>query len=179
MISMVIPTYSTTEELEEMAIICALTYRQQVDQLIICEDGGQYNKELASIGDIYLYSKQNAGFTRNVNRGWKLSEGDYTIIANSDTQLFEGKLKDLCIPGKVTCPKVSGYNVVQLCGAFFCVPKEIKEQYGLLREDLPDKNYGSDSEYEKRTWDLFQYVPSVDIYHKGGETTTAVGIAHP
>ena len=60
-ISMIIPTFTLDNELEEMAVISALSYRTQVQELIICEDGGRYSKELAQIADMYLYTNKNQG----------------------------------------------------------------------------------------------------------------------
>ena len=174
---MVIPTYTLNEDLEDMAINAMLTYRDEVDELIVCEDGGNYSDEMRKIADIYIYSKKNVGFTKNINRGWKIASGDYTMLVNSDTLLFEGKLKDLCIPGRVTSPRVSGYITEKLFGGFFCVPKEIQEKYGYLDESFP--MWGSDSDYEKKILDIYQTVSSVDVYHKGGATTNAAGIPHP
>lgn len=173
---MVIPTYTLTPELEEMAEFCALTYRSQVDELIITEDGGNYSETLKDIADIYIFNKHNEGFTRNVNKGWSVASGGYTMIANSDTQLISGSLKDLCIPNKVTCPITHTETVPYFWGAFFCVPKNIKKQYGLLKEDLPDKNYGSDSEYEKRIGHIYQPIQTVEILHALHKTTDAAGI---
>lgn len=173
-ISMVIPTYTITPDLEEMAIVDALTYREQVDELIISEDGGKFSSELQSIADVYIYNKHNGGFTRNVNRGWLLSTGDYTMIVNSDTQILQGKLTDLCIPGKVTSPITFQQNVPHLWGAFFVVPKEIAKERGLLIEEM--KTYASDSEYDMRVRDIFVSVPSVEIYHSCSQTVKAMGL---
>lgn len=176
MISMVIPTYTLNEELEEMAEFGALSYMDQVDELIITEDGGRHSKVLQEIADIYIYNFENQGFTKNVNRGWKVATGDFTMIVNSDTQLMEGNLIDLCIKGKVTCPITHTETVPYFWGAFFCVPREIKQKYGMLNENLPDKNYGSDSEYEKRISGIYQPVQTVEILHKLHATTDVAGI---
>lgn len=168
-ITLVIPTYTINPELEEMAIVAALTYRSQVDELIIAEDGGNHSAELASVADLYLYSKKNEGFTRNVNKGWLLSTGEYTMIVNSDTQLMGGDLNDLCIPGKVTCPITHTENVPYFWGAFFCVPKEIEMERGMLDERL--RMYGSDTDYERRIKDIYQPVQTVEILHGLGKTT--------
>lgn len=175
-LSMIIPTYSVTPELAEMAEFCALSYREQVDELIICEDGGQFSQDLMDIADIYIYSKKNEGFTKNVNKGWNIASGDYSMIVNSDTQLMNGNLKDLCIPATVTCPITHTENVPYFWGAFFCVPKEIKERYGMLNDTLPDKNYGSDSEYEKRISNIYKPVQTVEILHHMAQTSKAAGI---
>ena len=174
---MVIPTYTLTEELEEMAEFCALSYRDQVDELIITEDGGNFSETLKDIADIYIYNRWNQGFTRNVNKGWGISSGDYTMIVNSDTTLMPGsRLNDLFIPGKVTCPITHTENVPYFWGAFWCTPKEIKEKYGMLYEGLKDPNYGSDSEYENRIGHIYKPVFTVEVMHKLHGTTDVAGI---
>ena len=176
MITMIIPTYTLNDELEELAEFGALSYRPQVDELIIMEDGGKYSEILREIADIYIYSKENQGFTKNVNKGWYISSGDWTMIVNSDTQLISGNLKDLCID-KVTCPITHTENVPYFWGAFFCVPKKIREEYGLLKEGT-DKNFGSDSEYEKRIGHIYQLIQTVEVLHHLNKTWKAAGIQH-
>lgn len=173
-ISMVIPTYTINEDLELMTEINASTYRNQVDELIIVEDGGKYSKDLEKIADVYAYNHDNVGFTANVNRGWKLSTGDFTMIASSDTQLYEGLLADLCIKGKVTSPRTTDQNIPYLWGAFFVVPKEIKEERGMLKEEM--RTYSSDSEYDNRVRDIFLKVNSVRVHHEQSQTVKPAGV---
>lgn len=173
-ISMVIMTYTLTEDLERIAYNSALSYRDQVDELIITEDGGSFSNKLRKVSDIYIYGKNNVGFTANVNRGWRISSGDYTMIVNSDTYLSEGKLKDLCIPGTVTSPVIENQFITKLAGPFFVIPKEIQEERGYLVEDM--RTYCSDSEYEERVRDIFQTVESVKIYHEMARTVTEAGV---
>ena len=171
-LSMVIPTYTITQELENIAIWACESYREQVDEMIITEDGGMFSPGLCRLADIYIRSKNNLGFTKNVNRGWMNSNGDFTAIVNSDTFLNKGKLYDLCIPGKATSPHVKNMGMDFLCGSFFVVPREIKESRGMLLEEL--KTYCSDSEYDARVRDVYQKVPSVVIYHHAAKTVEAM-----
>lgn len=171
---MVIPCYTLNSGLEEMAIRCALSYKDQVDELIITEDGGMLSIDLFELADIYIYSKDNGGFTKNVNRGWKMATGDYVMVPSSDTQLSGGRLVDLCIPGKVTSPEVTNQYIDRLAGPFWCTPKEITEQYGYLREEM--HTYSSDSEYDNRMAHIFQKVPSVKIFHEMARTVSTAGV---
>lgn len=173
-ISMVIMTYTLTNELEEIAYNSALSYRDQVDELIITEDGGKFSNKLRDISDIYIYGKNNVGFTANVNRGWRVSSGDYTMIVNSDTYLSEGKLKDLCIPGTVTSPVIENQYIDRLAGPFFVVPREVTDQRGYLMEEM--KTYSSDSEYDHRVKDIFKTIESVKVYHEMARTVSAAGV---
>lgn len=170
---MVIPCYTADKDLEDVAIRAALSYRDQVDELIIAEDGGLYSEELAGLADIYIHSKENKGFTKNANNGWRIARGTYCMIVNSDTHLDLGKLKNLCIPGKVTSPLVRNHEVPHLSGAFFVVPKKIRDERGVLWEKF--KMYYSDSEYDLRVKDIFQQVRKVEVYHKVGTTFHVVG----
>lgn len=174
MITMVIPTYTLNKELEEIAWLCADSYKSQVDQIIIIEDGGTFSERLKKISDIYIYSKENVGFTKNVNRGWRMSEGDFTMIVNSDTFLIEGNLKDLCIPNKVSSPSIENQYVPRLAGPFWVVPREIKEQRGMLLEEM--HTFESDSEYDNRVADIFQKVSSVIIHHREHKTVDPAGV---
>ena len=173
-ISVVIPCYTINKHLEELAIQCALSYREQCYELVVSEDSGFYSPELMKLSDIYIWGKENIGFTRNVNRGWKNAHGDYVMIVNSDTTLHRGNLNDLCIPGKVTSPEIVSQYIPYLAGPFFCVPKEIAKERGYLIEEM--KTYSSDSEYDIRIRDIFQKVPTVRIYHEMMQTVKAAGI---
>lgn len=174
-ISLVIPMINLNPYLEDLAITAAVSYRDQVDQLIISEGGGNFSEKLRKIADLYLYSHENVGFTKNVNRGWRLAEGDFVMIVNSDTCLLHhGKLADLCIPGKVTSPIIANQYIDRLAGPFWCTPKEIAKERGYLLEEL--KTYSSDSEYDSRVKDIFQKVDTVQIYHEQAQTVKALGI---
>lgn len=173
-ISVVIPTYTLNKNLAELAIRCALSYKEQCDEIIIEEDGGLLNLDLMQVADRYHYNKENVGFTKNVNRGWKSAEGDYVMIVNSDTELMKGNLSDLCIPGKVTSPYIGNQNIPFLAGPFFVVPKEVTIKRGYLLEEL--RTYSSDSEYDVRVRDIFQKVETVKIFHHQSQTVRAAGI---
>ena len=173
-ISLVIPTYTLTKELERLALWAAASYREQVDQLIITEDGGMYSPKLQEISDIYIYNKVNVGFSKNVNRGWKNADGDFIMIVNSDTQLMKGKLDDLCIPGMVTSPEIVNQYIDRLAGPFWCTPKELTDRFGYLREEM--RTYSSDSEYDERMKDFFTKVPSVQVFHEQAKTVTEAGV---
>lgn len=173
-LSLVIPTYTLKPHLEQQAYTCALSYRDQVDELIITEDGGKYSKRLRDIADTYIYNKNNAGFTKNVNRGWKFASGDFVAIVNSDTFLMEGKLSDLCIPGKVTSPLIVNQYIDRLAGPFWVAPKEVTQELGYLLE--PMIIYCSDSEYDQRVKNVFEKVDTVKIFHEMAQTVTEAGV---
>lgn len=166
-LSMVIPTYTLNKELEELTLRAIGSYRDQVDELIICEDGGMFSPHFLRLCDVYIYNQENVGFSKNVNRGWKYATGEYVAIVNSDTMLKKGGILDkLCIPGKVTSPKLltQEWEADRVAGPFFVVPDNIAKERGYLLEEL--RTYCSDSEYSNRVYDIFQSVPSIEIYHE-------------
>lgn len=173
-ISMVIPTFTLTKELERLAVWCAASYRDQVDELIITEDGGMYSPQLMGLADIYIYNKDNGGFSKNVNSGWKHARGEYVMIVNSDTHLESGNLGNLCLEGRVTSPETINQLSEGLTGNFWCAPAEVTRKYGYLLEDL--HTYCSDADYGHRTKEIFVHVPSVRIYHHMAKTTDQAGI---
>lgn len=173
-LSVVIPTYTLDKKLEAMALEAVRSYRYDADELIVCEDGGGYSPELMAKCDTYIYNWKNEGFTKNVNRGWRFATGDFVVIASSDTYLTTGGLRSLMVSGKVTSPVVVNQNIPRLAGPLFCTPKEITKKLGYLREEM--RTYASDSEYDERTKDIFQKVPSVEIWHHQARTVTIAGV---
>jgi len=173
-ISMVIPCYTKTKELEEQALMAIASYKDQVDELIVIEDGQMFSSKLMEASDIYIYNKNNIGFTANVNRGWRMANGEYVCIVNSDTILREGDLNDLCTPGKVTSPLIVNQYIDRLAGPFWCAPREVTEKYGYLMEEMI--LYSSDSEYDERVKDVFQKVQSVKIFHEMAQSVKAGGV---
>jgi glycosyltransferase involved in cell wall biosynthesis len=173
-ISMVIPCYTLNKELEDLALIAGSSYLDQVDELIIVEDGGMFSPKLQALADIYIHNKDNKGFSKAVNQGVKICTKEYVMVVNSDTVLREGDLQDLCIEDIVTSPATQNQEVPMLAGHFFVVPWSIVLQRGLLDERA--KNFASDANYEARVADIFQQVPSVTIYHELNRTINVAGL---
>lgn len=171
---LVLTGYNIDTETEKVTLEAIKSYKYYFDEVIYSEDGGRYSPLIMSQVDCYLYNWKNKGFTVNVNRGWRYSTGDYTALVSNDTYLREGDPRSLCIPGKVTSPIIVNQNIERLAGMFFVVPKEVKEKRGLLMEEMAI--YSSDSEYDHRTKDIFQSVPSVKVYHHQAFTVTKAGV---
>ena len=172
-LTILIPTYTGSDKLERMTYDFATTYKQQGAKIIICEDGQRQSKWLMDMADVYIYNKDNVGFTKNVNRGWKyaIANGaDYVGIVNSDTYWISGNLDDLCIPNMVTSPKFNNQDFpkVQLRGSFFVVPKTISDEIGYLDESM--KMFCSDQDYADKTSKIFKEVDSVVISHLCSES---------
>jgi len=173
-ISLVIPGFTITKDIEEATVKCIKSYKYYAKEIIFTEDGGRYSPQIMSLVDSYIYNWENKGFSVNVNRGWRYCSGDYVAIVSSDTYLYEGDINDLCIPGKVTSPEVVNQNIPRLAGSFFVTPKEITKERGYLFEEM--RTYASDSEYDHRVKDIFQKVPSVKIFHYQAMTVTQAGV---
>lgn len=176
-LTIVIPTYTLNAELEQMAYECIMSYKKQVERIIVCEDGGNYSERLRCVTDTYIYNKDNVGFTKNVNRGWRYSDADFTGIVSSDTYLYCGDISNLCIKGMVTSPEIINQSIPYLAGPFWVCPKDIYQKRGGLIETM--HTYNSDSEYDYRVRDIFQKVPTVSIYHHMAQTVTIAGVNTP
>jgi len=175
--TIVIPTYTLDAKLEQMAYDCARSYKQYVDKIIICEDGGRFSEKLQSIADSYIYNWDNVGFTKNVNRGWRYSTADFTGIVSSDTYLYDGDFRNLCVEGKVTSPEIVNQHIPYLAGPCWVCPKSIYQEKGDLIETM--HTYNSDSEYDHRVRDVFQKVGEVQIFHYMAQTVTPAGVNTP
>jgi len=173
LIDIVIPAYTITDALEKQAIECIQSYKDQ-GRIIFVEDGGDYSPTILELSDVYIYAKDNKGFSVNVNRGWRYSTANYAMIVSSDTYLRGGKLKSLCVPGKVTSPHVVNQPRESLSGCFFVVPKTVRDELGMLDESM--RTYWSDTDYEGRTSDIFQKGNDVEIFHYIAQTVTAAGV---
>lgn len=177
---MVIPTYTFNKTLETMTENCIGSYLDQVDEMIVVEDGAMFSINLQKLADTYIYHKDNYYFTKNVNTGWRVATGEYVAIVNSDTWLVKGNLADLCIPGIVTSPRYKNQDWGEnpgLSGSFFVVPRIVAEERGMLDERCI--HWGSDTEYNHRTHDIFKRIETVEIYHEIGATHHVIGIDKP
>ncbi len=172
-LSFVILSVNANDYLEDLTLAAIDSYRPFAYEIIITEDHGRFSEKLAKAADSYLYHG-DYGFTKNVNTGWKYATGDYVAIVNNDTRLVSGDMLDLCIPGKVTSPIIVNQEIKGLAGPFWVVPKEVAAERGYLMEEM--KTYASDEEYAKRVEDIFQKVPSVQIYHEQAQTVKTLGI---
>lgn len=152
-LSAVIPCFSINEELKNMALTCAQSIRNQVDELIITEDADLYWPELHQISDIYLLHPR-LGYKGNCNLGWSIATGDFIAQVNSDAQLAEGNLSELCING-IGVPTILGLenesHTSQAVGVFFVTPQKLFKTVGGW--DSLDKEESGTGQWD---WSLFQ-----------------------
>jgi len=146
----------------------AVASYSSADEVLVVEDGtGGYYE-----ADTMINLKTNHGFTYCVNQILRSSRGDFIAVANNDTHLISGNLKDLCIPGVVTTPSVPNQTFsTALKGCFFVIPKELIPTIGYLDESM--RQYYSDQELDDRLKELgvpVKEVSSVVIYHEQAQT---------
>ncbi|MCC7571451.1 hypothetical protein KO465_09080 [Candidatus Micrarchaeota archaeon] len=144
MLSVVILSYSVNDQLFELTERCVKDFKG--DETILIEDGGRFHNWGV---DKYVHNLNSGGFTRSVNQGLKIAGGDFIAIVSNDTWHISGDIKDLCIKGTVTSPRVDNQRFITgLAGSFFVIPREIYERLGGWCETM--KIYYSDVEYIER-----------------------------
>src|SRR5579859_6760238 len=172
-LSAIIPCFSVTEELKDMALDCAKRIRDQVDELIITEDADQYWPELHQIADHYLLHPR-LGYIKNSNLAWKMATG---AQINSDALLVEGNMRDLMVDGigipyVVEAMQQNRASTSQAIGIFFVVPRPVFERYGMWDTGLGD-------DYNTELLDRYQFhghplirIDSVRVSHPTAGATS-------
>jgi len=167
-LAIVIPTYSVRPALLAMEIDNARVWKTLCEELIVCEDGGEYSQELEEIASEYMYHP-NLGVCHNMNLGWALAlqnGAEYVIIMDSDVSYVEGDLRSLCVPETVTVPQIIEYPNTEFIAPMLCVPKTVSDRIGLY--DCRDhRNEGFDAELEKIVRPIVKKVESVKVSHRG------------
>jgi len=175
-LSAVIPCFSVTEDLKDMALDCAKRIRDQVDELIITEDSDRYWSDLHQIADHYLLHPR-LGYTKNSNLGWKMATGNYVAQINSDALLLEGNMRDLMVEGigvpwVIEAMQQNRGSTSQAIGIFFVVPRPVFEKWGVW-----DVTFGDD--YNTELLDRYQFhgnplirIDSVKVSHPLGGATS-------
>ncbi len=128
-LSLVVPTYTVSPQLQEVTVACLKSFRPYVDEIIVCEDTNTYIRELHDLADIYI-THPNMQLARNANLGWAAATGDYISEASADTTLIEGDPKLLCVPEKFNMPQVLRRNVTETC-CYFVLSREMYQKYGI------------------------------------------------
>lgn len=150
MISVVIPHWPKTEELDKLLKVCVASLK--ADEIIVVVNEG-------------------IGFAKAVNIGLRLASGDYLCVVNNDTRVVKGELSNLVDPGAVTSP-VMNRSARHFWGAFFCIPRWVYEKIGGLDEQF-EIGYFEDDDFVERLRQAqipFHSVHSVWIETKGEQT---------
>lgn len=169
-LSVVIPTYTITDELAQMALDLARQVKPMCDELIIVEDGGNKNCVLAEAASTYMWH-ENVGDIFNSLIGMLAARGEYVAVINSDVIIHEGDLRNLCLPGRVVSPKWRQQREMHgFQGPFFVVPRTVllDRQYGYL--DVTRQGAGADYDYAYRVRDIYTWSDAVEYTHLAGRS---------
>ncbi len=89
--SLVIPVFSVTREMLEMAKRCVSSLDgDRPDEVIVVDDASWLAFERSEKVDKLLRNDKNLGYVRTVNAGLKVAVGDVLIVGNSDLVFSEG-----------------------------------------------------------------------------------------
>jgi glycosyltransferase involved in cell wall biosynthesis len=171
-LSVVVPTWSGTQALADMALSLLKYVRPMCDELLVTEDSEEfYYKELEEIADIYLMHP-NLGDVVNINYGMKRTHGDYIAVLNSDLTIYSGNLRDLCIPGRVVCPDAKSGGHGGYTGGLVVIPRTVLDEYGYLDESRQHPHIshgmGADMEYSIRVKEIMYFSDKVKCHHITG-----------
>lgn len=174
-VAVVIPTYSASQALCEVAVATGKGWRALADDLI-CVDDVRYCKAIADICDTYIVN-EGGGVAINTNIGWRMAlekGADYVAMMDMDCSWVEGSLRRACIPGHVSVPSLLQFPEAINIGPMFIVPKEVSDEYGFFDESV--KAY--DTDYGVRVFGIMTQVRSLRVNHPGG-IVTGVNPQHP
>lgn len=92
--SIIIPNYIITNELEELADRAIKSFKRTCDEeIIVIDDGSKQGVEMLN-KEICITNKKNLGYAISVNKGWKRAKGKYIITANNDVEVYDGWLEE-------------------------------------------------------------------------------------
>lgn len=114
------------------------------------------------------------GFTKAVNHGLRVAQGDFIMVVNNDVTWDSGSIEDLCLADAVTSPKMNN-EPQSFWGCFFVIPRKILDKIGLLDEQF--YLYCSDTDFIMRLRQAGierRCIEVCNILTKGGQTTQHV-----
>jgi GT2 family glycosyltransferase len=117
MLSVVIPHWPLDDEIAAALEQCVSSLPSDCEKIVVVNEG--------------------TGFGVNVNIGLRVASGDYLAVVTNDTEVLEGDVYDLCVPGTVTSPLVlekPGVEPGGFHGAFWVIPRDVLERVGPLDE---------------------------------------------
>ena len=131
-LSAVIPHWPLDEELNQALRVCLASLPPDCEKIVVVNEG--------------------TGFAVNVNIGLGLATGDYVAVVTNDSEVIQGDVYDLCVPGTVTSPLVldkPGIAPGAFHGAFWVAPRGVIERVGLLDERF-EGAFFEDNDYFER-----------------------------
>ena len=150
-LSVVIPHWPLDEEVDEALRTCLASLPADCEKIVVVNEG--------------------TGYAVNVNIGLRLATGDYVAVVTNDSQVLEGDIYDLCVPGTVTSPLVlekPGIEPGGFHGAFWVAPREVLERVGLLDERF-EGAFFEDDDYLARLREAgipTRQIPSVRVWSR-------------
>lgn len=159
-LSVVIPTWSGTKELADMAYHLCQIVKPQCDQLVVTEDSLIEWDHLKEIADVYLLH-ENVGYDENIRIGLQATTGDFVAVINSDIPVIKGDLRKLCIPGKVTSPRCEHLSYMTgFHAAFWAAPRSILEEIDYLHTKVIETAI-----VDRVNQGAFQWIETVTFEH--------------
>jgi glycosyltransferase involved in cell wall biosynthesis len=131
-LSAVIPHWPLDDEVDQALRTCLASLPSTCEKIVVVNAG--------------------TGFAVNVNLGLRVATGEYVAVVTNDSQVVEGDVYDLCVPGTVTSPVVlekPGIEPAGFHGAFWVAPREVLELIGPLDERFEGGFY-EDDDYLQR-----------------------------
>ena len=131
-LSAVIPHWPLDEELNQALRVCLDSLPPDCEKIVVVNQGTR--------------------FAVNVNIGLGLATGDYVAVVTNDSEVIQGDVYDLCVPGTVTSPLVvdkPGIAPGAFHGAFWVAPRGVIERVGLLDERFEGAFFEDDDYLER------------------------------
>ena len=131
-LSAVIPHWPLDEELNQALRVCLASLPPDCEKIVVVNQGTR--------------------FAVNVNIGLGLATGDYVAVVTNDSEVIQGDVYDLCVPGTVTSPLVvdkPGIAPGAFHGAFWVAPRGVIERVGLLDERFEGAFFEDDDYLER------------------------------
>lgn len=134
-LSVVIPVWSGTPLLEDMAVKLCLSVANDCDELIVCEDGPA-SDVLRKACDTYIVQPERLGHPQNLWSGIMAAKHDFIGVLDFDIVIKSGSLRDLCVPGKF----VSAHLLNPTTKTGFIIWCSVTEASLMRQYPMPDGN---------------------------------------
>jgi hypothetical protein len=176
----VIPAYSTSQALGDWCVRTIESWKPQVDDVIISEDG-YYHRPIHEIADLYILHDR-LWPAKSMNLGWQVAlmrGADFVAIMDLDAHWVSGSLREACVPGRVIVPSIVQHPETVSIGPMFIVPKEVATERGFLNGERFPRLQSFDADYQVRVNDIIHQSRQLKVFHEGGATTGIRPYEHP